>query len=696
MYRLKQVPLLKLFIAYASGILLARTFLDLIDFNLLLALIFFSILVLGLSYLSKRINQKFSPLISIFILVQLGTISFISNDERTSPNHFSKYLINPEHSKTNIIAKTISVGKTQEDNIKLVLKIQSIINKNDTTASTGKLLVYTNIKYHEQLVNEGDILCLNTYITPIKSAQNPFAFDPKQYYHYQNIHYQAYIKSNNYSLISREPNINIFFKKINHSIQGIIRQSIIKTENANLIISIMLGDKQSLNRGLLKTFSNTGARHILTVSGMHVGIVALLISFLFSFIQIKNNYVNTLKIVAILLTVWLYVFLTGAGAATLRAAFMISLLMIGINIKKTINTYNLLFGSALIMLVINPFILFQLSFILSYTAILSILIFYNPIYNIIKIKKYKILNYLWQLISLSIAAQILIFPLSILYFHNAPSLFIITAIIATPMAFTSIALGFSIIASSFISPILSSILSKTLSNIIDISMTVIKYIDSISFNIGEKIFLEAFDILLIYTAILTIYLVIKQRKYYYIIYTVVLIFLLITNQSLKSNQSQKIVIYSIKKQNLIDIFIKDTCYTTENIKTSVNTIQYSAKNLRMAKRAKIIRLDNKTNTNAITTNHNIIEVKGQTIVVLNNTNDFLPLNRKQIDILVLNNKVKFNLDILLKKYIIKNIVLLKSMKYNVRKSWISQATKAGINYWDIKSKGAYINLIKTI
>ncbi len=696
MSRLKQVPLLKIFVFYAIGILLADYIQFVLSTKISVVIIAFLISVLAIVFIFN-LNRFFQSIFFIFILIGLGILSYISNDERNNPKHFSHYINIDESQKHTFVVTVKNIINQNTKSTKIVADIDRIISKNDATKIKGKILINISNPDKKKDLTIGDIIKFKSYITTISHAQNPKTFDPREYYYFQNIHFMAYIKPFEYTIISSKGSFRSFFRSLNLSIQKIIKEKITNKENANIVISIMLGDKLNLDKDILDTFASTGTRHILTVSGMHVGIVALLLNFLFNLvIKTKNNYFNLIKIGIIISFIWFYTFLTGAGTATMRAAFMISLLIIGINIRKKINTFNLLFGSALIILTINPYQLFQLSFILSYAAMLSILIFYSPVYNKINLRKYMVFDYLWQLISLSIAAQILVFPLSIYYFHNAPLLFILTALIATPMAFIAISLGFAIVIIGFLSTTISVILANILNQIITYSLVYIYKINSISVNIGEHLFFDKLDIIIIFITIAFIYILLKYKIYKYGVYTIIMLFTLFLNQYLRTRENSQIAIYSSYNKELIDIFYGDKCYAITDSSVTDNEIKYTAKNYRIYKNKEIENITENYKNNILNRKSNILEVDGKTIVLLESKFDLLPTNRKQIDILILKNKINFNIEILLEKYKINTVVLMKGIKYKLRHKWYFKLKKAGIKYWDINTEGAFINEIKSI
>lgn len=691
MFYLKQLPLFKVFFFLSLGFVLADYYSSFLDKYLFIILPTISILVISIIITLIFKKSLIFNIASVLILAFLGILSHSLYNEENAKNHFSKHLKN-NYLKCEGNIKKISKTKS---GVKIITSVNMLFTEFDSIEVTGNLLVYVKLNIDSVDINIGDKLKFSNYISKIPNARNPLTFNSRKYYHYQNIHFQTFLKKEKLIHIKNNQKHNLlkYFSTSKNKIKSKVKTLIHDKTHANIIISILLGDKQDLDKEILATFASTGTRHILTVSGMHVGIVALILNFLFSFYKSNNKIYTLIKTISVLSGIWYYAFLTGAGPAIMRASFMISLIIIGINLKKYINIFNLLFASAVILLLINPFQLFQISFILSYTAMLSILLFFKPINELFHFKKSKLVKYLWQLISLSIAAQILIFPLSLYYFHNAPLLFFLTAIISTPMAFATISFGFLMVITNSISVNIAEMIAYILDYIIKYSLLIIRYIESISFNIGDYIYLETIDIIIIFTsiALITIYLKTKSRFYLYaIIITIIAIFI---NQYIRISNSKytnQIVIYS-SKNRLIDIFMNGRCYNISNNNIDEKNLIFTTKNYRIYRNVfKITKIDSTDIFPNIYLKNNILNLPNNTIVFLKSHKDLIPMGTDIINILVISENLKFDLKPILKKYKISQIVLEKGMKYKIRKHWVKIAKENNIELWDINENGAFI------
>lgn len=184
------------------------------------------------------------------------------------------------------------------------------------------------------------------------------------------------------------------------------------TANTALIQALALGDKSGIDREQRAEYNRAGAAHLLAVSGLHVGIVFLILSYLLGWIKLFRNGLNVYCLVIIML-LWGYAMLTGFSPSVLRAVLMFSLYQIGVMISRTSNNLNTLLAAGLILLVINPNYLYDIGFQLSFSAMFGIVLFYKPICSLWH-------NPVWRLAAVTLAAQIAVLPLSCYYFGNVP------------------------------------------------------------------------------------------------------------------------------------------------------------------------------------------------------------------------------------------------------------------------------------
>lgn len=199
-----------------------------------------------------------------------------------------------------------------------------------------------------------------------------------------------------------------------------------------VVAAMALGDKSALTHELKDTYARTGASHILALSGLHLGIVYALLSML-----VVGRRWQMVSQVVIILSIWAFVFLVGMPTSVVRSAIMLTvyaLLAIGHRHKMSVNT---LAFTAIIMLLINPKTLFDVGFQMSFMAVFCILLFTPLFYRPISaeyLMTHRMMNWLWGMVAVSIAAQTGVAPLIAYYFGHLSCYFLLTNFIVIPAA----------------------------------------------------------------------------------------------------------------------------------------------------------------------------------------------------------------------------------------------------------------------
>lgn len=186
-------------------------------------------------------------------------------------------------------------------------------------------------------------------------------------------------------------------------------------------------------------FAKSGAAHLLAVSGFHLGLVVLLLKRLLS---LSGRWTRgRLRDSLLLAGAWGFVALTGWAIPTVRAATMLSLYLVGRMLGRGVSVTNILASSALLQLLWDPSVLASAGFVMSYMAVLSIHLFYRPIYQLPGVLHLPILRSLWGILALSLSAQVLVLPLCLYYFGSISWVFVWTTIPITLLSSLLIPLG---------------------------------------------------------------------------------------------------------------------------------------------------------------------------------------------------------------------------------------------------------------
>ena len=336
----------------------------------------------------------------------------------------------------------------------LVIKKQPIKMKNTWVAEAE--LVHSNIDYSIYgkayfkdsilLPQSGQIIRTNRQIQSLQPPSNPGQFDFAKYYHNNNLFFTIYISD--FDVIGRDDRTSFLdvFKGIQYSCLSIFKKYL-KGKELAIASALVLGEKSYLTPDIKKAYSEAGAMHVLAVSGLHVGLVYLLLSYLFKGLG-KSRNALVLKTLIIVVLILFYAGATGFSPSVTRASIMFSLIAVGGIIRRNSSIYNIIFTSAFGMLLWDPLLLFNVSFQLSYIAVIGIIYLYPKIFNLF-FPKTAIGYYLWSLICLSLSAQIATFPLALYYFGLFPTWFLLTNLIVVPAAMIELGGGFALLVSSY-------------------------------------------------------------------------------------------------------------------------------------------------------------------------------------------------------------------------------------------------------
>lgn len=207
--------------------------------------------------------------------------------------------------------------------------------------------------------------------------------------------------------------------------------------------ALVLGDRTHLDPDFYNTLKATGGAHLIALSGLHTGILTALLSFLFWPLR-KLRGGRPIHLFIVIAALIIYILLTGASSSVVRAGVMFIFLSVSLLLESRLTPINGLVLSAFILLLVNPFYLFDVGFQLSYAALTGILIM-NPLYRSLWNPGNKVLRYLWGLVTISVSAQLFTFPLTLYYFQQLPVTFLLTNLILTPLVIVFLVLAYLLV-----------------------------------------------------------------------------------------------------------------------------------------------------------------------------------------------------------------------------------------------------------
>ena len=394
----------------------------------------------------------------------------------------------------------------------------------------------------------------------IKNGGNPGGFDYSRYMGFQETYHQAYLKAADFVYLNKNETSLLyrFIYSSRKKVIDIIQQNVIGDKKVTGIVeALLIGYKEDLDKDVVQAYSNTGVVHIIAISGMHLGLIYVVLVWLFSRTPfVKKS--KILQVILILSSLWLFSLITGASASVLRSAVMFTCIVVGKTFFKQAAIYNSLATSAFLLLCYNPFLLWDVGFQLSYTAVVGIVWLQKPIENLYY-SKYKAVQYIWKMCAITLAAQVLTLPVCIYYFHQIPTLFLFTNIICVPL---STAILFSeillILVSSFSQ--LALFIGKIIYWLTWLMNTIIEFFNTLPGSLIDKTFSNIYTTLALYAFVifLAISLLKKSKPILKLSFSCLLIFSALWSYGkIKLAQQKKIIIYNVSKHRAVDFITND-------------------------------------------------------------------------------------------------------------------------------------------
>jgi competence protein ComEC len=543
----KNSPFLRILIPFVTGILIFSN--NEGSINVFYPLII-SLGVLAILFLvnKKRITapSKWTYiLVSDIFLFLAGFYCCYVYNVKNDPAYFGNYVNTEEQIWVGEI-KDLPVEKEKFCKVKMEVRML-----NEHQQLTGNAIVYFKKPINTSVLEPGNTLKIRGNFIQPGSPLNPHEFNYKKFLERKNIYYQSFVEPGNFELVNKEAEFSLvnFGLHIKQKIKTCFETSDLNKETAQLCIALLTGYDDEINSETINAFAHSGTLHVLSVSGLHTGILYAVLIFVLGLID-KNRKHQFLQLIIITLALWFFALITGFSPPVLRAVIMLNLIAVGraYYSYSTQHSVNILAVSAFLILVFDPLLIYDTGFLLSYSAVLGIL-YFEPVFTPLINSRFTIINKIWQLTSVSLSAQISTLPITLFLFHQFPLWFIFSNLVVIPLCTIIMFLGVLLLLKlSFIAPLINLCSSIIFYCIHLTDSRGIGYIDMIDFGWSDLAFLTAF--------ILGMALFVKQRTYVYVAGSLVLLIFWQLGSLLEAaeNKSEShIGIYHVNKQMAVDI-----------------------------------------------------------------------------------------------------------------------------------------------
>lgn len=580
MWSWRTVPFLLLSLSLAVGIIVYQSAGQYSE----VVLWMLGIASLSLGFLVR--NRAFKPFftgLAFIIFMGLGYSLSYYADPQNRTDFFQKVSSDDELTALFTIQE---IGMTSSGMSRLVCGlIQCRERSGEWVPCSGNLLLY--VKNPEKEYEYGQTFKLTTRPQAIPKPKNPHSFDYKKYMGRKYIYDQSFIDADQLIEVPVFTGNSLiqFSKNLQKYCLQILSQYLAGQEQISVAAALLLGEKSQLPDSIKEDYTATGATHVLAVSGLHTGIVAGSLLLLLQFIRRNTIWIRMGKCIVALSALWLFVMVTGMAPSVLRAATMFTFVLIGqLLVKRPTNIYNIIALSAFILMLIDPIIIYQVGFQLSYSALLGIVAFQQKIFRSIYVSN-KFLAPVWNLMTVSIAAQLGTLPFTLFYFHMFPFYFWLSGIIVIPLAGLILKLGMITIATHIMIPSITIIPAKLLWISTWVMNQSIKLCAQLPAVESEGLWIEWYQAVILGLCILLMgfgwNLYRKSLVWLALIFGLILA-ITSAHQSWIQSHQQVLTIYDVKGSSVFDYFDGKECTCFTDADTESNAYRFATQQNRWA------------------------------------------------------------------------------------------------------------------
>jgi competence protein ComEC len=689
-----QAPFVRLLLPFLAGILFGVYYPihnPLISYSILV----FAIIIITTTRIAKlNFSYKKSWLFGLCLNTFLFLIAYqitLLNTEIYEVNHYTKHTTE-ENQLAHI--RVTEPYQEKDKSLKMVVEVKAIKNNGKWVNTSGKAMAYIKKSERSLNINYGDELIIQSSFKEIPQPQNPGEFNYKRFLAFHNVYNQIYVQSESFV----NTGVNTGNTLIRESVH--LRNKLLKVMTENNIrgnefavgSALLLGFEDKLDADIISAYSSTGALHVLSVSGLHVAIVYFIFNWLLFFLdKIKNG--NIIKAFTLILLLWFYAALTGLSPSVLRAATMFSFIIIGKAYNQSTNIYNTLAASALFLLTIDPYLIMQVGFQLSYLAVIGIVYIQPKIYNLFDVNNW-LLDQVWTITSVSIAAQIATFPLGLHYFHQFPNYFLLSNLVVIPVSTAIVYMGIALFVFSKIAFVATYIAMAFNWCVLFLNQSVI-VIEKWPYSLLQGISISVLETWLLYGVIIVFLYYFISRKFSHLVFVLSFCIAIFISQIIEQQQQfkqKKLIIYNVPKTSAIDfinaknnVLLTDTAFA-HNESRLLFHVKHNWWDLGINNNQLI---SDNIKTNNLFIKDNFIQFYDKKIALIKAKNESINKNNAiTVDYLVVSNNANVRIKDLVKQYHSTLIIFDSSNSSYKIKKWKSECEKLNQKYYSVIDSGA--------
>ncbi|MGB8192646.1 MAG: ComEC/Rec2 family competence protein, partial [Chitinophagaceae bacterium] len=575
---------------------------------------------------------------------------------------------------------------------KAIASVRQLYTGDSIIPVKGNVILYFSPDIQPGLLSYGSTILINKRLQPVKSSGNPGAFDYQRYCSFQNIAHQVYLTPNDFT-VTGAVETRVLKKLVfqcRQRVIDILRTYIRGEQEAALAEALLIGYKDDVDKEFVQAYSNTGVVHIIAVSGLHLGIIYWLLSLMMKPLAKKRS-LKWASVVFILAGLWLFSLLAGAGPSVIRSAVMFSFIVIGNAFSKRSSIYNNLAASAFLLLCWNPFWLWDVGFQLSYAAVLSIVLFFRPVYNMLYVKN-KLPDAIWKLNAVTLSAQVLTVPLCLYHFHQFPNFFLLANLVAVPLS-SLLLIGEIVLCLFAFVPLLAEWTGIFLYYAIKLLNIFIENINALPFASWNHLLINLPQtlILLGFIAAVAYWLTYSNKTALFTSLLLMSVFMLLRSDSFITASSQrKLIIYNVPGKSAMDFVDGRNYYFAGDaiVQTDAFLSRFHLEPSRI-----LHRINNASSLNGLVGKGPFFSFYGKRILVLDKNRPLNIRERLSIDLLILSHNPP-HVKKLLTHISVKQVVADASNSFRNTKEWQLACKDMHIGFHNVTESGAFILNLK--
>ncbi|TDU42937.1 competence protein ComEC [Gelidibacter sediminis] len=611
---------------------------------------------------------------TLFTFFSIGVLTYQLHDQKSFKTHYTQH-IDPSKDST-LTFRIREVLKPTAYHEKYIIDILEVNHQR----LSGKTLLNVKRDSTSPPLHVDDIFISASGFQEINAPLNPNQFNYKAYLQNQHIYHQVF--STRDHLLKSPSDQRTLFGKAAHlrrTINSKLRLKNLKTDELALINALLLGQRQDISPEIYDSYSKAGAIHILAVSGLHVGILLILLNTLFKPLEYFKNG-RVFKTVILVFILWSFALIAGLSASVTRAVMMFSIVAIGMNLKRPANIYNTLVISIFFLLLFKPLFLFDVGFQMSYLAVIAI-VSIQPMLAKLWQPKFRPINYLWQIFTVTLTAQFGVVPISLYYFNQFPGLFFLSNLVIIPVLGFILGVGISVIFLALFN-LLPNWLAEAYGSIISAMNSFVRWISHQEQFVFKDISFGLLQVIATYILIIALFSLLKKQNFKRLAFIMVSVLILQSVLIFESSKSQtkEFVVFHKNRYSVIGIKTNSVLQVHHTMDSSSTSKDNTIKNYKIGNAIRSVHFDTLENI-YMHNNHKILIVDS---LGMYNIPQLYP------EYVLLRNSPKINLTRLLDS-IKPNVVIADGSNYkSYTKRWEATCAAQKIPFHLTSKKGAFI------